>query len=42
MILRLLGIFMDAIWMLARLMLRLVLLFFALIALVILVASPRD
>jgi hypothetical protein len=41
-ILRLLGIFMDAIWMLARLMLRLVLLFFALIALVILVASPRD
>lgn len=42
MILRLLGIFMDAIWMMARLMLRLVLLFFALIALVILVASPRD
>jgi hypothetical protein len=41
-ILRLLGIFMDAIWMMARLMLRLVLLFFALIALVILVASPRD
>lgn len=42
MILRILCILGDVIWMMARLVLRLILLFFALIGLVILVASPRD